>query len=261
MSGVLDANIVRSLSFWWRLDVHEWWWAGSTAAWAHAVETWSRKPSEKELLCFRWGMVGGGWRWEPQFQLDDDPVVRIIPPFISAMEWVSERLFGRGCLRCLILGLKNDHHGYPTTEMEAWIGSWQVKAHLPVSESFGFVAALREATGGQAFPHCVLGHWENLQGNPMDKGSKMEETALGGWRIQPHFLLASGPATKLSPAKNPTSLDGKFYFSIGNTVYSCWKISSPMSVFVSREELILNIRKRKNLKVEMPALDDYLDKL
>ena len=55
----------------------------------------------------------------------------------------------------------------------------QVKAHLPVSESFGFAAALREATGGQAFPHCVLGHWENLQGNPMDKGSKMEETALG----------------------------------------------------------------------------------
>jgi elongation factor 2 len=27
------------------------------------------------------------------------------------------------------------------------------------------------------------------------------------------------------------------------------------------EELILGIRKRKNLKVEMPALGDYLDKL
>lgn len=35
----------------------------------------------------------------------------------------------------------------------------------------------------------------------------------------------------------------------------------PASVFVSWEELILNIRKRKNLKVQMPALDDYLDKL
>ena len=32
---------------------------------------------------------GGGWPWwwvGFQFQLDDDPVVRIIPPFISAME-------------------------------------------------------------------------------------------------------------------------------------------------------------------------------
>mmetsp|Transcript_18716 Transcript_18716/g.21772 ORF Transcript_18716/g.21772 Transcript_18716/m.21772 type:complete len:155 (-) Transcript_18716:55-519(-) len=76
----------------------------------------------------------------------------------------------------------------------------QVKAHLPVSESFGFVAALRQATSGQAFPQCVFDHWENLPGNPLDKGSKMEE-------------------------------------------------------------LILQIRKRKNLKVEMPALGDYLDKL
>merc|ERR1712232_1459456 len=30
----------------------------------------------------------------------------------------------------------------------------QVKAHLPVAESFGFVAALRQQTSGQAFPQC-----------------------------------------------------------------------------------------------------------
>merc|ERR1712151_1438677 len=76
----------------------------------------------------------------------------------------------------------------------------QVKAHLPVSESFGFVAALRQATSGQAFPQCVFDHWENLQGDCLQAGSKMEE-------------------------------------------------------------LILNVRKRKNLKVEMPKLGDYLDKL
>merc|ERR1719265_657369 len=34
----------------------------------------------------------------------------------------------------------------------------QVKAHLPVSESFGFVAALRQQTSGQAFPQCVFSH-------------------------------------------------------------------------------------------------------
>eukprot|EP00930_Biecheleria_cincta_P000805 TRINITY_DN101_c0_g1_i1.p1 TRINITY_DN101_c0_g1~~TRINITY_DN101_c0_g1_i1.p1 ORF type:complete len:839 (-),score=208.11 TRINITY_DN101_c0_g1_i1:105-2621(-) len=76
----------------------------------------------------------------------------------------------------------------------------QVKAHLPVAESFGFVAALRQQTSGQAFPQCVFDHWDNMPGNAMDKGSKMEE-------------------------------------------------------------LVLSIRKRKNLKVEMPALGDYLDKL
>jgi elongation factor 2 len=76
----------------------------------------------------------------------------------------------------------------------------QVKAYLPVSESFGFVAALRQATSGQAFPQCVFDHWENLQGDCMQAGSKMEE-------------------------------------------------------------LVLQVRKRKNIKVAMPALGDYLDKL
>jgi len=75
----------------------------------------------------------------------------------------------------------------------------QVKAHLPVSESFGFVSALREATGGQAFPQCVFDHWENLPGDCMVEG-KMQD-------------------------------------------------------------LILAVRKRKNLKVEMPKLSEYNDKL
>merc|ERR1719197_2306433 len=75
----------------------------------------------------------------------------------------------------------------------------QVKAHLPVSESFGFVAALRQQTSGQAFPQCVFDHWDNMPGNAME--------------------------------------DGKI------------------------QELCLANRKRKNLKVEMPKLADYNDKL
>jgi len=76
----------------------------------------------------------------------------------------------------------------------------QVKAHLPVSESFGFVAALRQQTSGQAFPQCVFDHWEPMPGDCMQEGGKMQE-------------------------------------------------------------LVLAVRKRKNLKVEMPKLGDYLDKL
>merc|ERR1712025_831198 len=77
----------------------------------------------------------------------------------------------------------------------------QVKAYLPVAESFGFVSALRQQTGGQAFPQCVFDHWETMQGGDFKEDG-----------------------TKL------------------NT-------------------LLLAIRKRKNLKVELPALTDYLDKL
>jgi len=75
-----------------------------------------------------------------------------------------------------------------------------VKAHLPVAESFGFVAALRQATSGQASPQCVFDHWANLPGDCLQQGSRTQE-------------------------------------------------------------LILSIRKRKNIKVEMPRLGDFLDKL
>jgi len=75
----------------------------------------------------------------------------------------------------------------------------QVKSYLPVSESFGFVAALRQQTSGQAFPQCVFDHWEPMQGDAMQEG-KMQD-------------------------------------------------------------LVLAVRKRKNIKVEMPKLADYYDKL
>jgi elongation factor 2 len=77
----------------------------------------------------------------------------------------------------------------------------QVKAYLPVAESFGFVSALRQQTSGQAFPQCVFDHWEDL--------------TMGQFNAD---------GTKLNA-------------------------------------LLLAIRKRKNIKVEIPALGDYLDKL
>merc|ERR1712086_716293 len=53
----------------------------------------------------------------------------------------------------------------------------QVKAYLPVSESFGFVAALRQQTSGQAFPQCVFDHWETMPGDAMVEG-KMQDLVL-----------------------------------------------------------------------------------
>eukprot|EP01089_Gocevia_fonbrunei_P011720 TRINITY_DN255_c0_g1_i1.p1 TRINITY_DN255_c0_g1~~TRINITY_DN255_c0_g1_i1.p1 ORF type:complete len:842 (-),score=241.00 TRINITY_DN255_c0_g1_i1:88-2613(-) len=75
-----------------------------------------------------------------------------------------------------------------------------VKAYLPVMESFGFTADLRSHTSGQAFPQCVFDHWNCINGDPLDVGSKLEAIVLG-------------------------------------------------------------VRKRKGRKVEMPKLDDFLDKL
>ncbi|KAI8617455.1 P-loop containing nucleoside triphosphate hydrolase protein [Chytriomyces sp. MP71] len=77
---------------------------------------------------------------------------------------------------------------------------FQVRAYLPVMESFGFTGDLRAATGGQAFPQCVFDHWQSMQTDVLEKGSKTQE-------------------------------------------------------------IVLNVRKRKGLKVEMPAFDDFYDKL
>ncbi|KAI8848977.1 elongation factor 2 [Chytridium lagenaria] len=77
---------------------------------------------------------------------------------------------------------------------------YNVRAYLPVMESFGFTGDLRQATGGQAFPQCVFDHWQLMNGSPIEAGNKTNE-------------------------------------------------------------IMLAVRKRKGLKVEMPKLEDYYDKL
>lgn len=47
-----------------------------------------------------------------------------------------------------------------------------VKAYLPVAESFGFTGHLRSLTSGQAFPQCVFDHWETLTSDPFDLKGK-----------------------------------------------------------------------------------------
>jgi len=47
-----------------------------------------------------------------------------------------------------------------------------VKAYLPVAESFGFTSNLRALTSGQAFPQCVFDHWEIIPSDPFDTKGK-----------------------------------------------------------------------------------------
>jgi len=75
-----------------------------------------------------------------------------------------------------------------------------VKGFLPVLESFGFDAALREATSGRGFPQLIFSHWQVMEGDPAKEGS------------------------------------------LPNTA-------------------VMAVRKRKNMKAEIPVVDDYNDKL
>jgi elongation factor 2 len=55
---------------------------------------------------------------------------------------------------------------------------YTVKCYLPVNESFGFTAALRAATSGQAFPQCVFDHWELMDNDPMDEGTQSNKITM-----------------------------------------------------------------------------------
>jgi len=130
--------------------------------------------------CFAAEMMGKPTLQEPVF------LVEIVCPQVAMSGVYSCMNMRRGCVF-----QENQREGTPLV---------QSRAYLPVAESFGFVAALRQQTSGQAFPQCVFDHWDNMPGDCMETGGKMQDLALA-------------------------------------------------------------VRKRKNIKVEMPALGDYNDKL
>jgi len=53
-----------------------------------------------------------------------------------------------------------------------------IKAYLPVSESFGFTANLRALTSGQAFPQCCFSHWDVVTADPFDVKGKCFEICM-----------------------------------------------------------------------------------
>ena len=56
---------------------------------------------------------------------------------------------------------------------------YNVRAYLPVAESFGFTADLRANTGGQAFPQCVFDHWQQFPGDPLEPKTLANTAVLG----------------------------------------------------------------------------------
>ena len=66
----------------------------------------------------------------------------------------------------------------------------QMKAHMPVMESFGFNADVRAATGGKAFPQMVFSHWAVLQGDPR-------------FQVQARRCHRAGPQAQRTQPRNP----------------------------------------------------------
>jgi len=75
-----------------------------------------------------------------------------------------------------IYGVITRRRGHVFEEaMVAGTPMFNVKAYLPVNESFGFTADLRSHTGGKAFPQCIFDHWQVMGDDPYETGSKAEK--------------------------------------------------------------------------------------
>lgn len=75
-----------------------------------------------------------------------------------------------------IYGVLNKRRGHTIgEEQRAGTPMYIVKAHLPIAESFGFTADLRQATGGQAFPQSVFDHWQLMNGVSNEDPKLMEK--------------------------------------------------------------------------------------
>jgi len=79
-----------------------------------------------------------------------------------------------------IYGVLNRRRGHVTSEeQKPGTPMYNIRAFLPVAESFGFTADLRSNTGGKAFPQCVFDHWQLMPGSPVEAGSKLETLVKG----------------------------------------------------------------------------------
>jgi len=72
-----------------------------------------------------------------------------------------------------IYGVLNRRRGHVfAEEQRPGTPLYNIKSYLPVMESFGFTADLRSHTSGQAFPQCVFDHWQVLNTDPLEAGTK-----------------------------------------------------------------------------------------
>lgn len=87
---------------------------------------------------------------------------KLVEPFFLVEIQCPEQTVGS------IYGVLTRKRGHVVEEVQRpGTPMFNVKAYLPVQESFGFTADLRSATSGQAFPQCVFDHWSVMSGDPV----------------------------------------------------------------------------------------------
>ncbi|KAJ6537976.1 eukaryotic translation elongation factor 2 [Mycena capillaripes] len=62
-----------------------------------------------------------------------------------------------------------------TQEQRRGMPIYILRAHIPVKDSFGLIAALRAATDGDAFVQTEFDHWAIVPGSPLEKDSEAQE--------------------------------------------------------------------------------------
>lgn len=114
-------------------------------------------------------IVGPARRLCQAAQLSAEP--RLMEPIFEVeINTTSKQLKG-----CYMVLQKRRAQILPQEYDEEDLRRTTVRAYLPVVESFGFDAELRGATGGEAFAQLCFHHWQVIDSNPLEVGSKAHE--------------------------------------------------------------------------------------
>jgi translation elongation factor EF-G len=150
---------------------------------------------------------------------------------------------------------------------------YNIKAYLPVIESFGFTATLRAATAGQAFPQCVFDHWDVMGADPLSVSASAhgplpgirppEGGPAGGlWRLRSSRPAAARPCSGpcAAPAAS-SSVSGSAAPRAPLADRPAPPRPCPSQDGSQTHTLVRDIRKRKGIKPEPAPLNEYEDKL
>ena len=168
--------------------------------------------------------------------------------------------------------------------MPAGTPIFNLKAYLPVIESFGFTSTLRAATSGQAFPQCVFDHWETM--TQVSRAQPVHHAVGGiyGFVLVGRAGLAASVCILLRllcrlsdsavlctawlPVSSQTTTGAQFFAVLTIDCAACLVCSPPLAVLQDpladgnqANVIMLDIRKRKGLKPAPSPLNEYEDKL
>jgi elongation factor 2 len=95
------------------------------------------------------------------------------PMFLCEIEVPTDKM--GGCYT--VLNQRRGEIDY-SKEVESTGPLGHLRAFVPVAESFGFAAKLRQATQGEAFPQMVFDHWKIVESDPLEEDSRSYDIVM-----------------------------------------------------------------------------------